>query len=250
MKNYKYIFIVIIIIILIFYFFCFEYVNLKKIENMDVLNDISFNVITLSNLDRLTNIEEQEKILNIKTNRFDAIKGNKLNQDELVRNNVLDINFKFDVPKRSNEIGCYLSHLNLLKSLKTSKSKYHVVLEDDFKFVSNTDFIETINKILEETKFYSFDIIFLGWTNENESSQQYFSENLYWLDDTNKFYGAYGYLVNSDSLEKIINLISLIDMPIDVKYKSLYLNKQLNVYWSKIKLIEPNYNLASTILAD
>lgn len=249
MKNYYTFMFVLIIIMILCYFFYLDN-NLKQIENMDIINDISLNVITLSNQDRLSNINEQEKILNIKINKFNAIRGSLLNQNELVNNNILDINFKLDESKRANEIGCYLSHLNLLKSLKNSnsKSKYHVVLEDDFKFVTGTNFIETVKNIIEQTQLYSFDIIFLGWSNDNESSYKYFSPNLYWFDDINKFYGTYGYLINSNSLDKIINLIQYVDMPIDVKYKTLYMNKKLNAYWSKIKLIEPNYSLPSTIV--
>lgn len=249
MKLYIFLFILIIIIILSL-FLLFINNNSNKLENMNLNNQLSFNVITLFNLERLKNIEEQENILDIKINKFDGIKGIKINQDELIKNKILDINFKFDSIKRANEIGCYQSHLNLLKSLKNSNSNYHVVLEDDFKFVSGTNFIETVNKILAQTQMYSFDIIFLGWTNENESSYKYFSPNLYWFDNLDNFYGTYGYLVNSNSLDKIINLINFVDMPIDIKYKSLYLDKKLNMYWSSVKLIEPNYLLPSTILTN
>lgn len=240
--------------LIIIILFCFLYINnntyLNQIENMDLINMISFNVITLSNIERLLNIEEQEKKLNIKINKFNGIKGNQLNQNELVKNKILDINYKFDIFTRSNEIGCYLSHLNLLKSLKSSNYKYHIILEDDFKFVQSNNFIKTINKIISETVIYSFDIIFIGWNNDNELSFEYFSPNLYWFNNKNNFYGTYGYLVNSNSLDKIIDLISYVDMPIDMKYKSLYLDKKLNLYWSTIKLIEHNYNLTSTILSN
>jgi GR25 family glycosyltransferase involved in LPS biosynthesis len=250
MELYKIYLFVIIIIIIISIFFLYENFHIKKIENINLNNHLSFNVITLSNQERLKNIEEQENILDIKINKFDGVKGIKINQDELVKNKILDINFKFDSIKRSNEIGCYQSHLNLLKSLKNSNLHYHIILEDDFKFILGTNFIETVNKILEQTQIYSFDIIFLGWTNENESSYKYFSPNLYWFDNLNNFSGTYGYIVNQKSIDKIIDLISFIDMPIDEKYKSLYINKKLNIYWSSVKLIEPNYLLPSTILTN
>jgi len=247
MRNNIYLFVLILLLIC-----CIFYINKSsnQIENMNLINMISFNVITLSNPERLLNIKEQESILNIKMNKFNAINGRQLNQDELVKNKILDINFKLDVNKRANEIGCYQSHLNLLKSLKNTNSKYHIILEDDFNLVSGTNFMETVNLIISQTIIYSFDIIFLGWNNENKSSYEYFSPNLYWFNNVNNFYGAYGYLVNSNSLDKIINLISFIDMPIDNKYKILYLEKKLNIYWSNIILIEPNYALPSTILSN
>jgi GR25 family glycosyltransferase involved in LPS biosynthesis len=258
MRNNIYFFVFIISIICYIFFIynkCsnqienMNFINMN-FKNMNFKNIISFNVITLSNPERLLNIEEQESILNIKIDKFDAINGNQINQDELVKNKILDIKFKLDVNKRVNEIGCYQSHLNLLKSLKNKNSKYHIIFEDDFKFVSGTNFIETVNKIISQTTIYSFDIIFLGWNNENKSSYEYFSSNLYWFNNVDNFYGTYGYLVNSNSLDKIIDLISFIDMQIDNKYKILYFEKKLNIYWSNIILIEPNYALPSTILSN
>ena len=119
--------ILIFIIVLIICFFILnnytkDKINYHQIENYspDLINlkNFTFNVITLHNHDRLTNISEQEKILvNIQINKFNAIRGIELNQDKLVEDKILSTNFKYPSAKRSNEIGCYLSHLELLKSL-------------------------------------------------------------------------------------------------------------------------------------
>lgn len=246
---------IILIILIIILYICWNLLNIEKYSSTsnhdNKLDDnISWNVITLNYSERLTNIVTQEKILNIKINKFNAINGKHINQDQLVDLNILDPNFKFLNAKRSNEIGCYQSHLELLKSLKASKSQYHIVLEDDFKFVNSLDILELLGKIIAQTKFNSFDIIFLGWTNENESSYMYFSDNLYKFNSNSIFYGTYGYMVNSNSIDKIINLLSLIDMPIDSKYNQLYLENKLNIYWINPKIIEPNFNLPSTILSN
>ena len=92
---------------------------------------------------------EQEKILpNIQINKFNAIRGKELNQDKLIQDKILTTDFKYPSTKRSNEIGCYLSHLELLKSLKNSPASSHIILEDDFKFVPTTDFILSINNVI------------------------------------------------------------------------------------------------------
>jgi len=243
------IFVFFLIILLIYYY-------LETTENyFNIGENISFHVITLSNPDRLDNIYQQENILpNIKIIKFKAFSGKDLNQDQLIQEKILDPKFKFPSTKRSNEIGCYLSHLNLLKSLKNNFSngaiKYHIILEDDFKFVLGTDFLASINKFIAQTNFNSFDIVFLGWTlsDENKSEQIYFSENLFKFTNSSSFYGTHGYMVNSNSLDKIINLLSLIDNPIDIKYNTLYSNNLLDMYWSNQAIIESNFSLTSTIL--
>ena len=225
--------------------------NLDKLENYSTeLSNFSFNVITLYNQDRLLNMSEQEKILpNIQINKFNAIRGNTLNQDKLVEDKILTNEFKHHNLKRANEIGCYLSHLELLKSLKKSPAKYHIILEDDFKFIPGTNFLLQINNAISQTKFNSFDIIFLGWNSSGLGTEKVsWSENLIKFIPTNSFYGTYAYMVNSDSLDKIINLISKVDMPIDIKYNILYLTNKLNLFWLNPIVIEPNFGLTSTIL--
>lgn len=245
--------IIILTILIIFLYICWSYINFENflsVQDNEYINKIiTWNVITLGYPERLKNIRTQENLLNIKINNFNATNGKNINQDNLINTNILDINFKFDSIKRSNEIGCYQSHLNLLKSLKKSQTKYHVILEDDFKFIPNLDILDIINKIIAQTSYYSFDIIFIGWTNDNNLSYTYFSDNLYKFNPNTHFYGAYAYIVNSTSLDKIINLITWIDMPIDLKYKQLYLEKKLDIYWTNPVIVEPNFSLPSTILS-
>ena len=250
-NNLIIILIFIIVLIICFFFLNFESNNLEK---------FTFNAITLHNPDRLENIKAQEKIIpNLQINKFNAIKGIDLNQNELLKNNILSNDFKFDSTKRSNEIGCYLSHLELLKSLRKSSKKYHIILEDDFQFVPDTNFLQIVNNATNQlnTNSNTFDIIFLGWNLsrtesgsglESESEKITWSENLIKLKATNSFYGTYGYMVNSNSLNKIIDLISQVDMPIDIKYNSLHSLDKLNLYWLNPIVIEPNFGLNSTIL--
>lgn len=233
--------------IIIIFFICLNMFNTEKYTNI-YNNNISWNVITLNYPERLSNIITQEKLLNITINKFNAINGKYINQDNLIELRILDPHFKFSNTKRANEIGCYQSHLELLKSLKESKFKYHVILEDDFKFTNSLETLNQIDNIISQTMFYSFDIIFIGWTNENKSSYAYFSDNLYKFNTNTNFYGTYGYIVNSNSLDKIINLLSWIDMPIDLKYNQLYKENKLDMYWINPIIVEPNYNLPSTIV--
>ena len=240
---------IILISLIIILCICSKLLNTEKYTNIDNYNkNISWNVITLNYPERLSNINTQENLLNITINKFNAINGKNINQDNLVELKILDPNFKSLNTKRSNEIGCYLSHLNLIKSLKNSNSQYHIILEDDFQFVGSLDILDMIDKIIAQTKFYSFDIIFIGWANENKSSYTYFSDNLYKFNPNAKFYGTYGYIINSNSIDKIINSLSKLDMQIDLKYNQLYMENKLDIYWINPVIIEPNHSLPSTIL--
>lgn len=247
-----------IIIFITILLLCFFILNCNQIklnynqENYsEDLDKFSFNVITLYTPDRLLNISEQEKILpNIKINKFRAIKGENLEQEKLVKEQILTNNFVEPTLKRLNEIGCYLSHLELLKSLKNSSAEYHIILEDDFKFVLNTNFLSMLNNAINQTKINSFDIIFLGWNLSDDNIEKiYWSDNLVKFKPNNIFNGTYAYMVNSNSIDKIIKLISKVDMPIDTKYNVLYSLNELDLYWLNPVIIEPNYNLKSTILS-
>ena len=207
-----------------------------------------YYVITLFNEDRLNNIKNQEIKNNIIINKFNAIKGIDIDQQQLINDNLLDKNFYNLSLKRSNEIACYSSHLKLLITIRDkiiNKSKYYIILEDDFN-ICNDNFKAIINDAIKQVK--SFDIIFIGWENNDSNSINTHSLNLYKFNPINNFYGTHAYLINPKSIDKIINLIKFIDMPIDEKYKKLNSLNQLEIYWLNPVVINTNYELASTIV--
>ena len=213
------------------------------------IDNIIFYVITLGNDDRVANIKEQEEKYKIKLNIFNAVNGNNIDQNELEKINLLGSVFKFLDEKRSREIGCYLSHFNLLKLIESSqtKSKYTVILEDDFQII-DSNYKSIITNGLYQIKD-SFDIIFLGYLNNiDETTNIKYSPNLYKLNSNNKIWGAYGYLVNNKSIAKIINLLVPIDKPIDIKYEELGIGNKLNIYFLNPKIIYVNNMLKSTII--
>lgn len=217
------------------------------------LNIIKYYVITLRNINRMENIKKQEKIFNININIFEAIKGVSINQEELINNNILNPIFKYPTIKRSNEIGCYMSHLTLLKNIKNIKnnnidqSNYSVILEDDFEII-NSDFQIIINDALLQIP-NNFDILFLGYpVIIDESTNLNYSTNLYEFNNKNNIYGAYAYLINNNNIDKIIKNIEYIDMPIDIKYQELGYKNKLNIFFINPKIIDTNFGFASTIV--
>jgi len=91
-------------------------------------------VITLRHMDRMQNIElQQAKIPEKEIILFDAVKGDFIDQDQLVKEGILDPAFIGGTGFRKREIACYMSHLNVYKKIKENKNPgYTILFEDDF----------------------------------------------------------------------------------------------------------------------
>jgi len=125
----------------------------------------------------------------------------------------------------NGEIGCYMSHMNLLK--KISESEYDgwtIIFEDDLVLESN--FKEELNKILKNLENNdNFDIIYLGNNYQHDCDKGVFKDNLCY---PNTPYGTQAYMVNKRSAKKIYDLLKIIDNPIDVKYDYLMKENKIN----------------------
>jgi GR25 family glycosyltransferase involved in LPS biosynthesis len=221
-----------IILILLLIFITFH----KKYNNEFFNNfQTEYYVIHMNNNDsRYKNIKDQEKKANINIKIFSAVDGSKVNINNL--ENDLSIKLPWDTYRYNNEkdknikkkimngeIGCYLSHFNLLNKIANSSyDGWTIIFEDDFKLKNN--FKNELNKILKNIN-NNIDIIYLGNVNQFTCSKGKFKDNLCYPDIP---WGTQGYMVNRKSARKILNLIKYIDMPIDHKYISLMDSKKIN----------------------
>jgi len=213
-------FIINIIIIIIIIIIIKKYFYNEAFNNYD--NFIDYQVIHMSeNTDRNENITKMSKYINQNINIFEAVKGKNVNLKKLY-NFDEKINFNFYY-KTKGEIGCYLSHLMLLKKLKNSNYKYCLILEDDFK-IDDTNFhnniIKLINNIDDE-----FDLLFIGNLNNNHG--KHYKDNIYFINPNEYMWGTHGYIINISNINKIYNELLNIDLAIDNKYKKLIDNKIL-----------------------
>jgi GR25 family glycosyltransferase involved in LPS biosynthesis len=191
------------------------------------VNQVDFYVISLRSLDRLLNIETQNKKLNAKINIIDAVNGININQHDLLEAKILSLGF-YDMGniKRSKEIGCYMSHdkiFNLIKN-NTEKKRYSIILEDDFNVIPD-DIIQKLNNIIISIDTLDFDILFLGNTFNNTGLQ--IKDNIYSVDKNKYTMGTFAYLINNANIDKLIGLIKPIDSPIDNKFDALIKNDKL-----------------------
>lgn len=218
---------ILILILAIFY-----YLQFKKYENFinNLNNNIDFYVISLKSLERLENIDLQNKKLNANINIIDAVNGLQLNQNELLKLGEISQSFFKEENKRSKEIGCYKSHLfiyNLINN-NLNKKKYSVVLEDDFNVIPE-NINEKMETLLNNISDLDFDIIFLGNTFPNNSVDK-IKNDLYLIDKNKYTIGTFAYLINNKNIDKIINLTKFIDAPIDNKLDTLIKNNSLNAF--------------------
>lgn len=239
---------IIFLVTLIFILIVIKIYNIKNKQNIkERFTNIDYMVITLGNMDRLKNISEQQNKNNINIQLINAVNGISLSQDDLIKNNTMDNKFKELTSKRNNEIGCYLSHLKIYKTILDSGiiDGVTVIFEDDF--IINIDNItQSINTIISELNNIDFDIIYLGNTFGAIGVQ--FKHNIYYADKINKILGTFGYLINNKSAKKIYNLMNYIDMQVDEKINNLIKESKLNAFVIKPNIVNHNYELKSTIL--
>lgn len=169
---------------------------------MKTLNNF-FEKIYCINLDRRTDrwehaCNEFEKI-DTHVERFSAIDGLTLEYD----------GNKVSLP----ELGCMMSHLNIIKQCKNDNVKNVLIFEDDIKFSDNFSsiFDETIDRIPY------WDMLYFGGYQIIHPTQ--IDTNIYKL---HKCYSMHAYSVNHTIYDKIIEYSSKLEQPIDVYLSELH----------------------------
>ena len=106
---------------------------------------LSIFVISLkSAIERRVHITNLMKKHDLQFTFFDAVDGQKLKQKELSYYNPEDSIRKYGRTLSQGEIGCYLSHLYLLKHIVNHNLPQALILEDDAQF--GEDLLKLLNK--------------------------------------------------------------------------------------------------------
>lgn len=213
--------IILLVIILVIIFFLIN--NYENFSELTESQYIDYNVIHMkSSCNKKSNINKQMKKLNKYIHIFDAIIGKNITNLGKYDKNI-KLNYKF---KTKAELGCYLSHLMLIKKAISSDKKYTVVFEDDFKIVTK----DLNTKILDITKKLdnNFDIIFLG--NLYEIKSEKIIDNIYKKSNIIPLVGTHALLINNKNAEKIYKNLLNIDKPIDIALDSLTNENKLTSY--------------------
>lgn len=224
---------ILLFILLLFYIIYFFY----KKNHFEFFNNFEtkFEVIHMSgNEKRFKNIKKQEEIGKIQIDLFEAVNGSKIDIEKLQDEgkimkpwNTNRVNDGSDDEHKKRimygEIGCYMSHMNILQKIANSDyDGWTIIFEDDFLLHDN--FNEELKKILNNID-ENIDMIYLGNTFQDNCNNGVYKDNLCYPVLP---YGTQAYMVNKISAKKIFDLIEYIDNPIDVKYDLLLKDKKIN----------------------
>jgi len=190
-----------------------------------------YHVISMKTAsDRKENIKIMETKLGFPINIFEAIDGN--NTDFSTYDLKIVYNYKF-----KGEIGCFLSHVSLYKSLIDSAYSYSVIFEDDAKILTddlNTLIIEELNKNPSE------DFFFLGY---NRKCPQKTRASICSIFNGPKFWGFHAYIINNKSIPKIIDFLQTAYSEIDIQIYNIINSKRLSAFFFKPILVgQCNFN--------
>lgn len=204
--------------------------------------------------DRLDNIKKQEEIAGIKIDIFDAVVGANLDIPQLQKDGKIKSpwdthryrsakNEKGKKHVMSGEIGCYMSHLNILKEIYENEfDGWTVIFEDDL--LLNKNFKNELDKILKNTN-ENIDMIYLGSLNQDHCNKGVYKDNLCYIDNP---WGTHAYMVNNKSAKKMYDLIQFIDREIDIKYKDLIHEKKINGLIVIPTLVHQNYENTKSVI--
>jgi GR25 family glycosyltransferase involved in LPS biosynthesis len=132
-------------------------------------------------------------------------------------NNVRENHTKFT----RGAIGCYLSHLNIIKKIAESDKNYGIIFEDDA--IIHPYFYDILIKKLDNIP-NDWDILLLGGI---------CMDGVYYDDyiDIKNFYGTECYIIKKESAIKLVPVLDkLIDLQIDAELVKLNKNKYINIY--------------------
>jgi GR25 family glycosyltransferase involved in LPS biosynthesis len=187
--------------------------------------NINYYVIHMKDShNKYDNIIKNENKLQKKINIYDAVIGKNIDLNNLSKIDP-NINFNFNYNYIS-EVGCYLSHMLLIKSLINSNSKYSVVFEDDLKILAD-NLNDKINEIISKLD-NDFDIIYLGNLNNNHNEKVV--DNIYTINKGEYLWGTHAYIINNKNASKIYESLLNIDVAIDNKLKNNINNDIIKAY--------------------
>lgn len=226
-----------IIILLLFIFYM-----LTSFESFTNDYNVNYYVIHMKdNINKKENILKNQTKLGHEIKIFDAIVGKNVDMNNLqIFDNNLVNNFNYTY---IGEVGCYLSHFMLVKSLIDKPNGYTVIFEDDLKIISDNlqDDIQKALMLLND----NFDVLYLG--NENNNHGKHYNDNIYYIDKDTNLWGLHAYIINNKNAKKIYNKLLNMNLEIDNKYKMLFDNHELNGFVLYPNLVTQQITLDSDI---
>ena len=207
-------------------------IDYSKINGIESINWINLD----RSQDRRIKMEELLTNVSITNNRINAIDGKKEDVSKYQK--------KF---LTNSEIGCTLSHIKAINSLKDSSGEYFMICEDDISFDNLKYFNESLKDIINNSP--PFDILNICHNNSIEKELNLYNEHL-----NNIIYGASCYIITRKGINKFINEVGKYQNGIFELYKpiemaDIFIYKYLKTIVYKYNFVETQFN-NSTIHSD
>jgi glycosyl transferase family 25 len=192
--------------------------------------------------DRIENVKKVMDKYNLKFNRFDAVYGKELSEDQINKNtNIICRTLLCN----NGIIGCAMSHIQLWNKLLEDKNNdKYLILEDDIHDID----IEQLNSLFNFINKNNFDYDFISLNCvsmfcQNLNKGIKVNEKLYL---TNKLFtmGTGGYIINKNGAKKLVDMFNKykisyhIDISIAIKKLISHNLKHYNTNFNLVKLNE------------
>ena len=199
--------------------------------------------------DRLAKIDMNLKKYGLKYERFPAVDGKSLTEDEI--NKSITSLCQYVLCNKS-QVGCALSHIKLWKMISTSSEKWHLILEDDLELNDKT--INFINKLEKSPLVNSNNTIISLWctgpfctdsflhSNSIKDEQQLITKPFFPL-------GTVAYLITNDAAGKLYDYFEKNKINYHVDYQLAYNLKDIGIEYYTVKeaIIQLDNSAESTI---
>jgi len=231
---------ILIVLVLLVVFYLLNKTRATSISKTSVIN-------LDRNTDRLAIVQQQYQAsdIGVPLERFSAIVGHEVNlQNWLTAETISELTEIEQQGFRTKHhqltrgaIGCYLSHLELLKRIKPGE--VHLILEDDIVILFKS---AAVIKNTLATAPSDWDFILLG---HNSSKSLAYSDT---LAKIKSFWGTCGYLVTYNGAQKFIRASGdTIDCQIDSFMSWMAAHGKLDIYALKIPILQPHNKFDSDI---
>lgn len=172
---------------------------------------IPIHIINLEHrADRRKKVIRELAVRKINEYRFvTAINGKTLDIDQMEKDGSISYLHR---KLRAGEYGCYLSHLGIYQEILNRPEKMHFILEDDVYFPR--DFDKIFEQTMDKIRDVEWDVFYAGINpNDNHLEGTYIDDNLYYPKHI--LWGTHAYVIKKTTVEKIIDRLLPIILPID-----------------------------------
>uniref|UniRef100_A0AC35U0R8 Glycosyltransferase 25 family member n=2 Tax=Rhabditophanes sp. KR3021 TaxID=114890 RepID=A0AC35U0R8_9BILA len=218
-----------------------------------------FDKIYLINLgrrkERMRKMREILKVTGIKYERWNAVDGKELSEEEVSKSITFLPGYKDPIykrPMKMGEIGCFMSHYGIWAEVISKVLSRVIVFEDDIRFSKNAIKILRESVVDLDKTNQEWDLIYFGRKKESKGGREFFVAGHSYLSTVTYSYWTLGYalsysgalkLVAGKPLEKMVALDEYIPIMFDShpnkEWSSHFPNRDLKAFTTFPLIVTP-----------